>query len=163
TKVTLTILPAGAAEGSPAKIISLVRGEIKLADQAAKARIIDLPTAKGKKMRIGVIDLPSFYADMGPKASEHRSATKDVARLLAKLRAENVRGIVMDLRRNGGGSLDEAISMTGLFIRKGPVVQTRDPGGKIDVGTDDDGGVAWDGPLVLLTSRFSASATEIMV
>jgi carboxyl-terminal processing protease len=163
TKVTLTILPAGAAEGAPSKAVALVRGEIKLADQAAKARIIDLPAAKGKKLRVGVIDLPSFYADMGAKSSEHRSATKDVARLLSKLKAENVRGIVMDLRRNGGGSLDEAISLTGLFIRKGPVVQTRDPSGRIEVGADQDGGVAYDGPLVLLTSRFSASATEIMV
>jgi carboxyl-terminal processing protease len=163
TKVTLTILAADAPEGSPPKAITLVRGEIKLADQAAKAKIIDLPMGKGSPLRIGVIDLPSFYADMGAKSVEPRSATKDVARLLAKLKAENVRGIVMDLRRNGGGSLEEAISLTGLFIRKGPVVQTRDPSGKIEVGNDDDGAVAWDGPLVLLTSRFSASATEIMV
>jgi carboxyl-terminal processing protease len=163
TKVTLTILPAGAAEGAPPKAVALVRGEIKLADQAAKARIIDMPTAKGKNLRVGVIDLPSFYADMGAKSSEHRSATKDVARLLSRLKAEKVRGIVMDLRRNGGGSLEEAISLTGLFIRKGPVVQTRDTGGSIEVGADEDSGVAYDGPLVLLTSRFSASATEIMV
>jgi carboxyl-terminal processing protease len=162
TKVTLTILQAGASEGAPPKSVLLVRNEIKLADQAAKAKIIDLPAAKGKKLRVGVIDLPSFYADMGARGAEHRSATKDVARLLAKLKAENVRGIVMDLRRNGGGSLDEAISLTGLFIKKGPVVQTRDPGGSIEVGADEDASVAYDGPLVLLTSRFSASATEIM-
>jgi carboxyl-terminal processing protease len=163
TKVTLTILPADSPEGAPPKTVPIVRGEIKLADQAAKARIIDLPAVKGKPVRIGVIDLPSFYADMGPNSGENRSATKDVARLLAKLKTENVRGIVMDLRRNGGGSLQEAISLAGLFIRKGPVVQTRDPSGKIEVGTDDDGSVAYDGPLVLLTSRFSASATEIVV
>jgi carboxyl-terminal processing protease len=163
TRVTLTIQAGDAAEGSLPKTVALIRDEIKLADQEAKAKIIDLPSGTAKTLRIGVIELPSFYADMGRKSSEHRSATKDVARLLAKLKAENVRGIVMDLRRNGGGSLEEAVTLTGLFIRKGPVVQTRDPSGKIEVGTDDDGNVAYDGPLVLLTSRFSASATEIMV
>jgi carboxyl-terminal processing protease len=113
-------------------------------------------------MRLGVIDLPSFYAEMGKGAGAHRSATADVARLVTKLKTENVRGIVMDLRGNGGGSLEEAISLTGLFIRKGPVVQTRAPDGEIQVGTDDDDKVLYDGPLVLLTNRFSASATEIM-
>src|SRR5207248_10560536 len=92
----------------------------------------------------------------------HRSATADTARLLKKLEAEHVRGIVMDLRRNGGGSLEEAITLTGLFIRRGPVVQTRDQSGKIEVDADTDPRVAYDGPLILLTSRFSASATEIL-
>ncbi|HEX4405684.1 MAG TPA: carboxy terminal-processing peptidase [Polyangia bacterium] len=159
TKVTLTIV---SEEGALPKTVPLVRDEIKLADQAAKARIIELPAAKGT-LRVGVIDLPSFYADMGGTGASHRSATEDVARLLKKLVKENVRGIVMDVRRNGGGSLEEAITLTGLFIRKGPVVQTRDSNGSIEVGTDDDGKVLYDGPLVLLTSRFSASATEIMV
>jgi carboxyl-terminal processing protease len=153
TKVTLTIV---SEEGALPKTIPLVRDEIKLADQAAKARIVELPAGKGGTLRVGVIDLPSFGAG-------HRSATEDVARLLKKLVAENVRGVVMDVRRNGGGSLQEAITLTGLFIRKGPVVQTRDSNGSIEVGTDDDGKVLYDGPLVLLTSRFSASATEIMV
>lgn len=165
TKVTLTILPASGAVSPAPKTVALIRDEIKLDDQQAKARILDLPAGKGPPLRVGVIDLPSFYAEMGSgngAASARRSATSDVARLLKKLKAENVRGVVMDLRRNGGGSLEEAISLTGLFIRKGPVVQTRDQAGKIDVGTDDDGGVLYDGPLVLLTSRFSASATEIL-
>jgi carboxyl-terminal processing protease len=163
TRVTLTVVAGAAAEALP-RTVGLVRDEIKLADQAAKARIIDLPTAPGATMRVGVIDLPSFYAGSNDgSAASRRSATKDVARLLTKLKAENVRGIVMDLRKNGGGSLDEAITLTGLFIRKGPVVQTRAPDGSIEVGNDDDDKVAYDGPLVLLTSRFSASATEIMV
>ena len=161
TKVTLTIA-SGTAATALSKTVTLVRDEIKLADQAAKARIIDLPSGKGAPLRIGVIDLPSFYADMGKGATGHRSATEDVARLLTKLKAEGVRGIVMDLRRNGGGSLEEAITLTGLFIRKGPVVQTRGPDGAIEVGADTDDKVLYDGPLVLLTSRFSASATEIM-
>ncbi|MDB4980426.1 MAG: carboxyl-terminal protease [Myxococcales bacterium] len=159
TKVTLTI--TSGADGTPPKTVLLVRDEIKLADQEAKARILDVPSAKGPLLRIGVIDLPSFYADMSGSAG-HRSATEDVARLLKKLKAENVSGIVVDVRRNGGGSLEEAITLTGLFIRKGPVVQTRDSSGKIEVGADEDDKVLYDGPLILLTSRFSASATEIM-
>jgi len=164
--VTLTILPSGGAAGAPTKTTSLVRDEITLEDQQAKARIIDLPTPKAATatatatLRLGVIDLPSFYADMD--GSRRRSATADVARLLEKLNAEHVRGVVLDLRHNGGGSLDEAISLTGLFIRKGPVVQTRGSDGKIQVDEDTDPTVAYDGPLVLLTSRFSASATEIL-
>ena len=164
TTVKLTILPAGAADGSLPKIVSLVRDEIKLEDQQAKARLMDLPTGPGRTLRLGVIDLPSFYADMGErKGAQSRSATADVARLLAKLKTEQVRGIVLDLRGNGGGSLEEAINLTGLFIRQGPVVQTRGLSGTIDVGTDNDPAVQYDGPLIVLTSRFSASASEILV
>jgi carboxyl-terminal processing protease len=164
TTVRLTILPAGAADGSLPKLVSLVRDEIKLEDQQAKARIMDLPTGPGRTLRLGVIDLPSFYADMGePKGARSRSATADVARLLAKLNAERVRGVVLDLRGNGGGALEEAINLTGLFIRQGPVVQTRGLSGEIDVGADHDPAVQYDGPLIVLTSRFSASASEILV
>ena len=166
TRVTLTILPASGATSAAPRTVSLIRDEIKLEDQQAKARILDLPASSGAPgLRVGVIDLPSFYAEMGGGpggGGSRRSATADVARLIKKLKAENVRGIVMDLRRNGGGSLEEAITLTGLFIRKGPVVQTRDQSGKIELGTDDDGSVLYDGPLVLLTSRLSASATEIL-
>ncbi len=158
--VTLTFIPAGAAAGSPTKTASLVRDEITLEDQQAKARIVDLPNGKGATLRIGVIDLPSFYADMG--GGQRRSATADVSRLLGKLEAEHVRGVLLDLRHNGGGSLEEAINLTGLFIRKGPVVQTRGSDGKIVVDEDTDPTVLYDGPLVLLTSRFSASASEIL-
>ena len=172
TLVKLTVIPAGASDAALPKVTSLVRDEIKLEDQEAKARIVDLPgnpaPSAGKPasppLRVGVIDLPSFYADMGEdKRSVHHSATADVATLLKRLKAEHVRGVVVDLRRNGGGSLEEAISMTGLFIRKGPVVQTRDPAGRIEVDADEDATLAYDGPLVLLTSRFSASASEILV
>jgi len=161
--VTLQVLPVGAADGSPSRTVPIVRDQVKLEDQEAKARIVDFPTGKGTTLRLGVIDLPSFYADMGrPEGAEHRSATADVTRLLGKLKAEHVEGIVLDVRHNGGGSLDEAISLTGLFIRKGPVVQTKDQTGDIEVGADKDPAVLYDGPLVVLTSRFSASATEIM-
>ena len=163
TTVRLTILPASAAEGSLAKTVSLVRDEIKLEDQQAKARILDVPTAPGQTLRLGVIDLASFYADMeGHKGTQARSATADVARLLAKLTKERVRGVVLDLRGNGGGSLEEAINLTGLFIRQGPVVQTRGLEGEIEVGVDKDASVQYDGPLLVLTNRFSASATEIL-
>ena len=161
SKVKLTILPMGAPVGGHTKIVSLVRDEIKLEDQRAKARILDWRTGHGTTVRLGIIDLPSFYADMdGGRGA--RSATADVAALLAKLKAEHVRGVVLDLRTNGGGSLEEAIHLTGLFIRRGPVVQTRDFAGDIEVGSDKDPAVQYDGPLVLLTSRFSASASEIL-
>ncbi|HVW25358.1 MAG TPA: carboxy terminal-processing peptidase [Polyangiaceae bacterium] len=161
--VTLTVVSAKAAEGAPRKTVTLVRDEVKLEDQRAKARIIDLPQEDGKTLRLGYIDVPEFYADMSDRGEgTHRSVTTDVARLLGKLKAENVRGVVVDLRRNGGGSLKEAISLTGLFIEKGPVVQTRGATGGVEVDTDPDPHIAYDGPLVLLTSRFSASASEIM-
>jgi carboxyl-terminal processing protease len=159
--VRLTLLPVGAAESEPKKTVSLVRDEINLEDQQAKARILDLPTGQGSTVRLGVIGLPSFYADMGGQGVA-RSATADVATLLGKLKAEHVRGVVLDLRVNGGGSLEEAINLTGLFIRQGPVVQTRSFAGNIEVGSDKDPAVQYDGPLVLLTSRFSASASEIL-
>ncbi|HEY6478005.1 MAG TPA: carboxy terminal-processing peptidase, partial [Polyangia bacterium] len=168
--VSLTIVPAGGAAAAPTRTASLVRDEITLEDQQAKARIVDLPVGKGATngasatkgatLRLGVIELPSFYADMG--GGHRRSATADVSRLLTKLQAEHVHGIVLDLRHNGGGSLQEAISLTGLFIRKGPVVQTRGADGKVEVDEDTDPAVLYDGPLVLLTSRFSASASEIL-
>lgn len=163
SRVTLTIIPGSAPEGSMPKTVALVRDEIQLEDQQAKARIIDLPGTPGSVLRVGVLDLPSFYADMAASGAKgHRSATADVARLLTKLEAEHVQGLIVDLRRNGGGSLDEAISLTGLFIPKGPVVQTRDPDGKVDVEADTDPAEQYAGPLVLLTSRFSASASEIL-
>ncbi|HEY5283864.1 MAG TPA: carboxy terminal-processing peptidase, partial [Polyangia bacterium] len=164
TTVKLTILPATAAEGALPKIVSLVRDEIKLEDQQAKASILEMPSEQGRTLRLGIIDLPSFYAEMGGrKGAEPRSATADVARLLAKLKKEHVRGVVLDLRGNGGGSLEESISLTGLFIRQGPVVQTRGLEGDVEVGTDKDPSVQYDGPLIVLTSRFSASASEILV
>lgn len=163
SRVTLSVIPSGAPEGSPPKMIALVRDKIQLEDQEAKARIIDLPRAKGTPLRLGVIEVPEFYANMGESAQAGgRSVTTDVALLVNKLKAENVQGIALDLRQNGGGSLKESITLTGLFIKKGPVVQTRDAGGDVDVESDPDPGVLYDGPLVVLTSRFSASASEIL-
>jgi carboxyl-terminal processing protease len=163
TAVTLSVVPAGTPEGSPAKTVRLVRDEIKLEDQEAKAHILDLKRDGGATLRLAVIDVPGFYADMGEKAgSEARSVTADVARLVSKLKKEKVQGIALDLRRNGGGSLKEAISLTGLFIKQGPVVQTRGPDNVVQVESDKDSSVLYDGPLIVLASRFSASASEIL-
>jgi carboxyl-terminal processing protease len=158
TTVYLNIIPANA---SVRKTISIVREEIKLEDQQAKAKIIDFPGADGPR-RIGVIDLPAFYAGEGNAKSGPTSATADVIKLIEKLKTEKITGLILDLRRNGGGSLQESISLTGLFIPSGPVVQTRDLQGRTEVGKDRDGKVAYDGPLVVLTSRLSASASEIL-
>jgi carboxyl-terminal processing protease len=163
TVVNLTIIPADATDPSTHKTITLVRDEIKLEDQEAKAKIIDMPAPDDKHVRLGVIDLPSFYASFDRRPdSDSKSTTVDVARLLRKLKREKVDGIVLDLRHNGGGSLEEAINLTGLFIEDGPVVQVRDHDGKISVDSDTDPSVLYDGPLIVLTSRFSASASEIL-
>ncbi len=166
TEVRLTIVPADAADQSTRRVVTLVRDEIKLEDQEAKARIIELPAPGGGHLRLGLIDLPSFYStmDLGVSRgkSEPRSTTDDVTKLLKKLEKENVSGVILDLRHNGGGSLEEAIRLTGLFIKEGPVVQVRDPDGKVTVDADRDPSIAYDGPLMLLTDRFSASASEIV-
>jgi carboxyl-terminal processing protease len=164
--VRLTVWPADAADSSTRKTISLLRDEIKLEDQAAKARIIELPDTNGKLTRVGVIDLPSFYAPTDNPALREKTDThytsEDVAKLLRKLMREKVGGVVLDLRRNGGGSLEEAVRLTGLFIRRGTVVQVRDPSGVVMTDEDEDPETLYDGPLVVLTSRFSASASEIV-
>jgi carboxyl-terminal processing protease len=173
TEVRLTIIPDG-KDSSSRKVISLVRDEIPLDEQAAKAKIIELPGEHGQPLRLGVIDLPSFYApfDLGgtrkpelAKSSESgssKSTSADVARLLTKLKQENVKGVILDLRHNGGGSLEEAIRLTGLFIKEGPVVQVRNSNGAVEEDDDTDPSILYDGPLIVLTSRLSASASEIL-
>ncbi len=164
TEVRLTIIPAG-KDASSRKEISLIRDEIPLEDQAAKSKLIEIP-GSDRNLRLGVIDLPSFYASFDPThvrdKSEPKSTTSDVAKLITKLKQENISGLVLDLRRNGGGSLEEAIRLTGLFIKQGPVVQVKDSDGTIQQDDDDDPSVLYDGPLIVLTSRFSASASEIV-
>jgi carboxyl-terminal processing protease len=165
TEVRLTIIPAG-AESSTRKVVSLIRDEIPLEESAAKARIIETSDNHGGTLRLGVIDLPSFYATFDTSGSkdkpEPKSTTVDVAKLLEKLKQENVAGVILDLRRNGGGSLEEAIRLTGLFIKSGPVVQVREENGNIQEADDPDPAVRYDGPLIVLTSRHSASASEIL-
>jgi carboxyl-terminal processing protease len=158
TKVRLLIIPADAADPSKRKTVEIVRDEIKLKDQEARADIIIKNDHNGNPVKLGWITLPSFYADM---EKHQKSTTKDVLQLLKRLKKENVAGLVVDLRRNGGGSLEEAIALTGLFLKSGPVVQTKGANGNIIVSSDPDPGVAYTGPLVVMTSRQSASASEI--
>jgi carboxyl-terminal processing protease len=163
TEVRLTVVPVDAPDPSTRKVITLIRDEIKLEDQEAKAKLIELPGEDSRTpLRVGIIDLPSFYADLKNRSADRKSTTSDVAKLLQKLKSEKVQGIILDLRRNGGGSLEEAINLTGLFIKEGPVVQVKDPNGDITVDKDTDKEVLYEGPLVVLTSRFSASASEIL-
>lgn len=162
TVVRLTLIPAGSSDSSARKVVTLVRDEVKVEDAEAKAKLFEMPTQDGRKARIGVVDLPSFYHNDGKNKLEPKSMTVDVARLIARLKAEHVDGIILDLRNNGGGFLEEAIALTGLFIKKGPVVQTKEPTGEVVVDSDNDPSLLYDGPLVVLTSRFSASASEIV-
>ncbi|HTY86985.1 MAG TPA: carboxy terminal-processing peptidase, partial [Candidatus Acidoferrum sp.] len=163
SQVRLMISPA--EDRAARREVTLVRDEIKLEDQEAKAQLIEWTDARGGTNRIGIIDLPSFYATIDlPGNSDHpaaKSTTADVARLIRKLKAENVSGIILDLRSNPGGSLEEAVRFTGLFIKNGPVVLARSPDGTVNVDSDPDGSQLYDGPLVVLVNRFSASASEI--
>src|SRR5665213_425615 len=162
TQVRLTISPM--EDRALRKIVTLTRDEIKLEDSEAKARLIELPDGKGGINRIGVIDLPSFYATIDlPGSSNHsvKSTTADVTKLINKLKQEKVAGIIIDLRTNPGGSLEEAVRFTGLFIKDGPVVLARNPDGEISKDNDPDPSVLYAGPLVVMINRFSASAAEI--
>ena len=163
--IRLRILAASATEGAPPKLVTLVRDEIKLEEQAAKSSTVELIVDE-KKQRFGVIDLPTFYLDAGARArgqKDYRSTTRDVQRLIEELTNADggVDGIVMDLRGNGGGSLLEATQLTGLFIKSGPVVQTKRSDGEVDSEVDNDPSIAYDGPLAVLVDRNSASASEI--
>ncbi len=158
TKVRLLAIPANAPDPSQRKNVDLVRDEIKLKDQEARADIIIKKDENGEQVKLGWLTLPSFYADMDRHA---KSTTRDVLALLKRLKKENITGLVIDLRRNGGGSLEEAISLTGLFLKSGPIVQTKGSNGNIVVSSDPDPGIAYSGPLIVLTSRQSASASEI--
>jgi carboxyl-terminal processing protease len=163
TTVRLQILPAVTGVNGPAKEISIVREKVKLEDQAAKKQVINYQQ-EGKDMKLGVITLPNFYMDFDAYQKgdpDYRSTSRDVRKLIGELKSEGVDGLVMDLRNNGGGSLMEAVELTGLFIKEGPVVQVKNSLSRVEVLPDDDKDVFYNGPLVVLTNRFSASASEI--
>ncbi len=160
TTVRLMVIPGEATDPSKRKIVDIVRDEVKLKDSEARAEVLDLQNGDGRPVRIGWITLPSFYANMDDNGPA-KSTTEDVAALLGRLKKEGIQGLVVDLRRDGGGSLEEAINMSGLFIPKGPIVQAKDPNGKITVSQDTDPGVAYSGPMIVLVNRMSASASEI--
>lgn len=163
TVVRMQVIKFDGAAGAPPEEIRLVRDKIKLDDQSAKAEII--PIYHGAQTyKLGVITLPSFYIDFeGARKGEkdYKSTTRDVKKIIEDLQASNVDGIMIDLRYNGGGSLTEAIDLTGLFIEEGPVVQVRNSDGSVDVKRDEDVAIQYDGPLAVMINRFSASASEI--
>ncbi len=166
TQVRLDVVSAEAPlDSKPARVL-LTRARVRLEDARAKAESITLPATGGEPARrIGVIKLPGFYQDIEARRrrdGDYASATRDVARMLAQFREQKMDGVVLDLRGNGGGSLSEAIELTGLFIDQGPVVQVRESGGRVSVENDRKPGVAWDGPLAVLVNRGSASASEIV-
>ncbi len=163
TTVRLEVIPS---DGSATKVIEIVREQVDLKDQAAKGEVFDFGSRpdNGQPYKIGVIDLPDFYLDMrgfrqdDPNA---RSTTNDVKKILKDFVSKNVDVVVLDLKRNGGGSLYEAVALTGLFIETGNVVQTKDDVNRPQQRDDPDPGCDWTGPLVVIESKFSASASEI--
>ncbi|MEZ6093920.1 MAG: carboxy terminal-processing peptidase [Pirellulaceae bacterium] len=158
TVVKLNVLKES---GSEIETIEIVREKVELEDEAANGQVFEVGFKEdGKPFRVGVIDLPSFYSDMG--GGDSRSTTTDVAKLLNDFNTQEVDALVLDLRRNGGGSLREARDCTGLFIDSGPVVQVKDPDGTVQQLIDERRGMSWDKPMVVLTSKFSASASEIL-
>jgi len=151
TKVRLQVLPAEAEDDAVIKVVSIVRDKIILEDRAAQSEVYFETEGDENSKKLGVITIPSFYNNL----------SRDVKKELAKLKAEQVSGIIVDLRGNGGGSLPEATLLTGLFIDKGPVVQIRDGANRVHVNSDDDGISAYDGSLTVMVDRYSASASEI--
>jgi carboxyl-terminal processing protease len=164
SKVTLTVIPASDITGARTSKITLVRDDVKLEDQEAKGETLAVVGDDGKTNQVGVIRLPVFYADMKNRTGsgrEFKSSTRDVERLITDMKARGVDGLILDLRNNGGGSLAEAVEMTGLFFTSGPVVQVRESRG-VQVLQDPDPEVLYSGPLVVLVNRRSASASEIL-
>ena len=164
TVVRLQILPAGAAPGPDEHVVELTRNKVTLEAQAAKKELRQIENA-GRRLRVGVVTVPGFYEDSAARRDgdpNYRSTTRDVRRLIGELKAEGgIDALVLDLRGDGGGFLQEATALTGLFIDQGPVVQVRDTDGRVDVLDDPEAGVAWSGPLAVLVDRTSASASEI--
>jgi carboxyl-terminal processing protease len=162
TVVRLKVLPVG---GGEPKVYAITRERIELKDKEARSEVVEAGRkANGSPYKIGFIDLPSFYMDMdkNKRSQDYKSTTRDVRRILDEFNAKKVDAVIMDLRRNGGGSLVEAISLTGLFLDVGPIVQVKGIDGQVQAYDDTEEGVAWAGPLVVLTSKFSASASEIL-
>jgi carboxyl-terminal processing protease len=162
TVVRLKLLPSDAPTGTEPKLLRIVREKIKLEEAVAQSEIIDIKHDK-KDYKIGVIDIPMFYRDFeyARQGGDFQSTTKDVKKFLLDFEEKGVDGVLIDLRNNGGGSLTEAINLSGLFIQDGPVVQRRTGRGKVDVESDTDKEIVYNGPLMIVQNRFSASASEI--
>lgn len=163
TTVRLSVLKADAGADAVPEEIKIVRDKVKLEDQAAQKEVFGVDE-KAVNFEIGVIEIPAFYMDFEGKNRgdlDYKSTTKDVKRILEELQKEGVDGVIIDLRNNGGGSLQEAVDLTGLFIKDGPVVQVKNSTGFVDVEYDPDDNIVYDGPLAVLVNRYSASASEI--
>ena len=162
SQVRLRVIPAGARE-EDARTVVIVRDDVKLIDQSASKSMLTL-NPNGREIRVGIVDIPTFYADFKAMESgdpEYKSTTRDVVRLIEELKADNMDALIVDLRRNGGGSLQEAVELTGLFVDSGPVVQVKSLRGRPRVLGDNDGSAVWEGPLAVMVNRGSASASEI--
>ena len=164
SKVRLEVIPASnAPSDQTSKVVSIIREAVKLEEQAAQKSVLKLQH-EGRDYKLGVIKVPAFYLDFKAYRAQdpnYKSTTRDVKRLLGELKQEKVDGVVIDLRDNGGGSLQEATELTGLFIDQGPTVLVRNSDGRVDVLADEEPGVFYDGPLAVLVDRLSASASEI--
>lgn len=162
TVVRLLILPAGSDLNAKPKEVKLVRDKVKLEDQAAKSSLLEVQNS-GKNFKIGVINIPKFYSDFEAQRTgeDGKSTTKDVKKLISELQQKNIDGLIIDLRNDGGGSLTEAVELTGLFIKDGPIVQVRNSSNNVEVNKDPDSSIVYNGPLAVLVNRFSASASEI--
>ncbi len=161
--VVLSVLPKEMGLSGKAKTVKIVRDKIKLEHQAASKRIIEIDRPEGK-IKVGVIDLPSFYIDFKARNrgdAEYAGTTRDVKKLLIELNKEGIDDLIIDLRGNGGGSLSEVVSLTGLFIDQGPVVQINDTTGRTDILRDDEPGAIYNGPMAVMIDKGSASASEI--
>lgn len=162
--VRLEVIPAkNAPNDETSKVVSITREAVKLEEQAAKKSVLQL-SHDGRQYKLGVIEIPAFYLDFKAFRAgdpDYKSTTRDVKRLLSELKKEKVDGVVIDLRNNGGGSLQEATELTGLFIDQGPTVLVRNSDGRVDVLADEDSGTYYTGPMAVLVNRLSASASEI--
>lgn len=162
--VVLTVIPASDRSGTRTKKIDIVRDEVKLEEQAANSEIKEIDLGDGTTRKLGVINLPDFYADFSATSqnmADARRASTDVRRLTREMQKEGIEGLILDLRNNGGGSLVEAIEITGQFISSGPIVQVKEKKG-VQVLPDADPTVEYDGPMIVLVNRLSASASEIL-
>ena len=162
SRVRLKVIPAGAKE-EELRVVEIVRESVSLVDQSASKSLLTI-SRDGREHRIGVVVVPTFYADfraMEQGEKSYKSTTRDVARLIEELKSESMDALIIDLRRNGGGSLQEAVELTGLFVDSGPVVQVKSLRGRTRVLGDDDGAAVWDGPLAVMVNGRSASASEI--
>ncbi len=163
SKVRLEVIPKDAESNQQTNEVAIVRNRVQLEEQAAQKKIIEIGPEDSKR-KFGVIDIPTFYADFEAYQAgdpNYKSTTRDVRKLLHELVKENVDGVIIDLRNNGGGSLNEANALTGLFIKTGATVQVRNAQGRVKIFTDSDPEIAYDGPLAILVNRLSASASEI--